>query len=99
MGNRVYSNYWDNYLENIVNVAADDASGEDPSPLTSPISIVFIPMQPTPSQEPTPTPEPISPALMVAVVILITIGTLALIVVICAGLLAYYRKNRKGKTQ
>jgi parallel beta-helix repeat protein len=99
VGNQVYSNYWDNYQENIVNVAADDASGEDLSPITSPISIVFNPMQPTPSQEPTPTPEPISPALMAAVVILVAIGTIALIVVIGAGLLVYYRKNRKGKTQ
>jgi hypothetical protein len=54
---------------------------------------------PTPIPTPTPTPEPISTALVIAIVILVAIGTIALIVVICTGLLVYYRKSRRGKPQ
>ena len=43
INNTVYSNYWSNYQDAIVNVAADDASGVDKSPLTSPISTSFDP--------------------------------------------------------
>jgi parallel beta-helix repeat protein len=43
VNNTVYSNYWSNYQNAIVNVAADDASGVDQSPLTSPISTSFDP--------------------------------------------------------
>lgn len=43
VNNTVYSNYWSNYQDAIVNVAADAASGVDKSPLTSPISTSFDP--------------------------------------------------------
>jgi parallel beta-helix repeat protein len=43
INNTVYSNYWSNYQDAIVNVAADDASGVDQSPLTNPISTSFDP--------------------------------------------------------
>mgnify|MGYP001155236202 CR=1 FL=1 len=43
VNNTVYSNYWSNYQDAIVNVAADAASGVDQSPLTSPISTSFDP--------------------------------------------------------
>lgn len=54
---------------------------------------------PTPVPTPTPTPEPISTALVIAIVVLVAIGTVALIVVLCAGLLVYYKKSRRGKTR
>jgi hypothetical protein len=54
-------------------------------------------IQPTPTS--TPQVEPVSTPLIAAVVILVAIGTIALIVVVCAGLLIYYRKSRRGKTQ
>lgn len=43
--------------------------------------------------------EPFSIPVIIAVVILVAIGTIALIVAVCAGLLVYYRKSRRGKTQ
>jgi hypothetical protein len=43
VNNTVYSNYWSNSQDAIVNVAADDASGVDQSPLTNPISTTFDP--------------------------------------------------------
>jgi parallel beta-helix repeat protein len=43
VNNTVYRNYWSNYQDAIVNVAADSASGVDKSPLTSPISTSFDP--------------------------------------------------------
>jgi parallel beta-helix repeat protein len=43
VNNTVYSNYWSNYQDAIVNVAADADSGVDQSPLTSPISTSFDP--------------------------------------------------------
>ena len=43
VNNTVYSNYWSNYQDAIVNVAADAASGVDQSPLTSPVSTSFDP--------------------------------------------------------
>ena len=59
---------------------------------------------PLPSQTPlptpiaTPTPEPISTALVVAIVILAAIGTIALVVVVCAGLLVYFKKRKKPRS-
>ncbi len=55
---------------------------------------------PTPTVVVTPTPsqEPISTPLIMAVVVLVTIGTIALIAVIGAGLLVYYRKHQKDKS-
>lgn len=53
---------------------------------------------PTVVVTPTPSPEPISPPLIIAVVVLVTLGTIALVAVICAGLLAYYRKLHKDKS-
>ena len=41
--NTVYNNYWSNYQNAIVNVAADAASGVDQSPLTNPIYTSFDP--------------------------------------------------------
>ncbi len=41
--NQVYSNYWNNSQDAIVNVAADSASGINQSPLTNPISTAFDP--------------------------------------------------------
>jgi len=43
VNNKVYNNYWRNFQDAIVNVAADAASGVDQSPLTSPISTSFDP--------------------------------------------------------
>jgi hypothetical protein len=43
--------------------------------------------------------EPFSIPMTIAIVVLVAIGTIALIVAICSGLLVYYKKSRKGKTQ
>ncbi len=62
----------------------------------------FLPLSsqtPLPTAMPTSTPELFSTGLVIGIVILVAIGTIALIVVIGAGLLGYYRKNRRGKTQ
>jgi parallel beta-helix repeat protein len=59
VNNRVYDNYWNNYQDAIVNVAADAISGVDQSPLLSPISTSFDPSHflPPPLTL-TPSPEP-----------------------------------------
>lgn len=43
--NTVYNNFWSNYEDEIVNIAADEASGIDQSPLSRPYPISFNPNQ------------------------------------------------------
>jgi Periplasmic copper-binding protein (NosD) len=103
--NMTLGNFWSDYR----GVDADgDSLGDTPyliqgrwldkHPLMAPFNISSFVIG-MPDWASTPSPEPISPALMAAVIILGAIGTIALIVVVCAGLLVYYRKSRKGKTQ
>jgi hypothetical protein len=58
-----------------------------PSPSPSPTPI------PSLSPSPTPTAEPFPIALGIAIAVLVIIATIALVVVICAKLLVYYRKH------
>jgi parallel beta-helix repeat protein len=66
LNNLVYSNYWNNTNEQIVNLAGDPNSGIDQSPLESPISNSYEPIvisspaspTPTPTQTPQPSPTP-----------------------------------------
>ncbi len=56
----------------------------------------FLPV-PSPNQLPTPIPtaEPASTALFIALIILVAVGTIALIVVILTVLLVYYRRSSR----
>jgi nitrous oxidase accessory protein NosD len=103
--NMTLGNFWSDYK----GVDSDgDGLGDTPyliqnrwldkHPLMTPfnISSLFVGM---PEWANSPSPEPILPAFVAAVVILVAIGTIALIVVICAGLLIYYRKSRRGRRQ
>ncbi len=60
----------------------------------------FLPLPsqtPLPTPMPTPTPEPISTGLVIAIVILVAISTIALVVVTGAGLLVYFKKQRRNE--
>jgi nitrous oxidase accessory protein NosD len=97
--NMTQGNFWSDYQ----GVDADgDGLGDTPyliqnrwldkHPLMTPfnISSVIIGM---PEWANSPQPEPFSIPITIAVVILVAIGTIALIVVICAGLLVYLKKR------
>jgi len=80
-------NYWSDY-DASGNYIIDDGN-VDRYPLMQPVDISTL--TPPPSLE----PEPFSTALVIAIVVLVAIGTIALIVVICAGLLVYVKKRRR----
>ena len=84
--NHVYSNYWSNYEAAIKNVAADEASGVDQSPLTSPISTSF-----DPASFPLPAMETSDPALPEYNYVVIVIVALALVT---AGAITYFKNNK-----
>jgi len=60
----------------------------EPTPSQSPLPTA----SPSPTYEPTPEPDTISTALTIAVVVLVALGTIALVAVIGAGLLVYFKK-------
>ena len=107
-------NFWDNmtrgnFWSDYKGVDADgDGLGDTPyliqdrwldkHPLMTPFNITSFIIG-MPEWANSTQPEPFSIPLTIAAVILVAIGTIALIVVVCAGLLVYYRKSRRGKTQ
>ena len=103
VNNKVYNNYWRNFQDAIVNVAADAASGVDQSPRTSPISTSFDPSQ-FPWLSPTPTPSPPSPTpnaqsnseLFPTTLVVAPIASVA---VIGAGLIVYFKKRNGGRNR
>jgi nitrous oxidase accessory protein NosD len=103
--NMTLGNFWSDYK----GVDADgDGLGDTPyliqnrwldkHPLMAPFNISSI-IVGTPEWANSPTPEPFSIPITITVVIMVAIGTIASIVAVCAGLLVYYMKSRKRKTQ
>jgi parallel beta-helix repeat protein len=97
VNNKVYSNYWSNYQDAIVNVAADSASGVDQSPLTNPISTSFDPslfpwLSPTPTASPLPNAESNSEPSPTTLGAAASVATVA---VVGAGLLIYFKKRKR----
>jgi outer membrane protein assembly factor BamB len=67
----------------------------EPSPTETPSPSPSSTARPSPTPSPKPQqPEPFPTALVIAIAILVIIGTIALAVVICAGLLAYFKKRK-----
>ena len=109
--NGIIGNYWDDYygLDEYADGIGDtpyiiDENNQDNYPLMTLVETYPSPSPsagptPSPSPEPTATPEPtlepISAALAIAIVILVAAGTIALVVVIGAGLLVYFKKSHR----
>ncbi len=94
VNNKVYSNYWSNYQDPIVNVAADAASGVDQSPLTSPISTSFDPSL-FPWLSPTPTPPNTQSSSEPCPTLLFATASTASVAVISICLWVYFKKRKR----
>jgi hypothetical protein len=84
-------------VQSVSKVVNFTVSAETPTPTPSPTSSPSIIPSPSPestsSPIPTSTAEPFPIALGIAIAVLVIIATIALVVVICAKLLVYYRKH------
>ena len=99
VNNKVYSNYWSNYEDDIVNVAADEASGVDQTPLESPISTSFDPaLFPSFASVPTASPsEEVSELTAQQDYTAIIVVALAVISASSLAILIRYKSKRKSK--
>jgi parallel beta-helix repeat protein len=98
--NTVYNNYWSNYKDEIVNVAADEVSGVDQSPLSRPYPISFNPnLYPWFSlaqfPDPTPTPSPFSASNHLALPSTLELVAIVMIIVFVLGLAVNLVKKRR----
>ena len=90
VGNKVHDNYWNNYQDAIVNVAADNASGVDQSPRTSALPNSSDQFYPLPTVTPTATAD--SNAGFPTTIV---IASTALTALLCIGLLLYFKKRQR----
>ena len=96
----VHDNFWSNYEDEIVNVAADEVSGVDQSPLSRPIPISFNPnlfpwFSLAQFPDPTPIHSPSSESSQLVFSSTIEIVVIVILVVIALGLAVNFAKKRR----
>jgi parallel beta-helix repeat protein len=96
VNNEVYNNYWSNFQDAIVNVAADAASGVDQSPLASSISTSFDQsLFPLPSLTPSISPTPIAQSDSEPLPTTLVTATVAIVAVFGFGFLINWTKRKR----